>query len=791
MNQPRRMRAALRENEERPALAASAAGVGLFEWDVKTGNVVWTEQTSRLLGLPVKKRKGTPVLQPHSYQEWADRIHPEDLRRIERALRRCVREGRQFDEEYRVVWQDGSVHWLHGRGIFQYDTKGKPERMLGIDMDIGDRVRVEEALRGSEARYRTLFEQSGDGIVVVNGRGRIIMANRRLARLFGYRRKELLGQPVEMLIPERLRRGHAVRRKAYQAAPRLRRMCAGPGFFGRRKDGSEFPIEIGLSPVRIKNDVAVTGIVRDVSERTRIEAQLKELAATLEARVAERTRELTDLHSELQTTLESIADGFFVCDCQWRFIYLNAAAERILRFRREDVLGKTFWEVFPLTLGTRLEREYQLAAAGEVREFENLYEPWGRWFYNRCFPREGGGVTVYFTELTERKVAEEVWHGTEERLRAIIASAPVGILSTDESGIVEALNPAALELFGYSQEEVLGRKIGRFLADPAQGQNDDFLPRFLQASGKAPLGLRREVLGRRKDGRVIMLEVTVAEFFLGRERKFVAMARDITAIKQLERELLEGGERERQRLGNDLHDGLGQHLHALYYRTTLLTKDLREDGSPRTQEAARLSRLLHQAIELARGLARGLQPVAPVPEGLMTSLRELAERTTDLYRVDCQFECSAPILIREHSAATHLYRIAQEALNNAMRHGRPTRVRIRLGVARDKVILGVRDNGVGIRRRVPEARGIGFHIMQHRADALSGSLVVQKIPGGGTEVVCTANRQTLIANHEQRYKQHNETKARNTTGLGKEKDSRRGRPSADARRDHPVDSAHA
>jgi PAS domain S-box-containing protein len=110
---------------------------------------------------------------------------------------------------------------------------------------------------------------------------------------------------------------------------------------------------------------------------------------------------------QLRTTLESIGDGFFVCDGDWRFVYLNGSAERILGIRREEVLGKSHWEVFPLTLGTPLEREYRRAAAGEIRDFENFYEPWGRWFHNRCFPREGGGMSVYFQDITERKRAEE------------------------------------------------------------------------------------------------------------------------------------------------------------------------------------------------------------------------------------------------------------------------------------------------------------------------------------------------------------------------------------------------
>jgi signal transduction histidine kinase len=112
--------------------------------------------------------------------------------------------------------------------------------------------------------------------------------------------------------------------------------------------------------------------------------------------------------------------------------------------------------------------------------------------------------------------------------------------------------------------------------------------------------------------------------------------------------------------------------------------------------------------------------------------------------VDCQFECRSPVLIHRHTAANHLYRIAQEAVNNAIKHGKPTRIRIKLTGTPQRIILGVRDNGVGISRRTKLGRGMGLHVMQHRADAISGSLLVQRLPDGGTEVVCTVSRQALL-----------------------------------------------
>lgn len=121
----------------------------------------------------------------------------------------------------------------------------------------------------------------------------------------------------------------------------------------------------------------------------------------------------------------------------------------------------------------------------------------------------------------------------------------------------------------------------------------------------------------------------------------------------------------------------------------------------------------------------------------MVALRELADRTRQMYSVDCRVQYRTPVLIHRHVAANHLYRIAQEAVNNAMKHGKPTRIRISLVSDPQKIVLGIRDNGSGIRNGDRGGRGMGLHIMQYRADAINASLLVQRNPQGGTGVFCT------------------------------------------------------
>jgi signal transduction histidine kinase len=294
-------------------------------------------------------------------------------------------------------------------------------------------------------------------------------------------------------------------------------------------------------------------------------------------------------------------------------------------------------------------------------------------------------------------------------------------------------------MLGRAGEDISGRSIGEFHANPA------FATAALERLARKET--LRDHHGRLRHKNGMIRHVLIDANGLWEQGRLVHsrwFVRDISIRVELQTELLQIVERERQRIGHDLHDGLGQHLHGISYLAALLEKGLQEEASPRAREAGRLNKHLNHALELTRSLAHGFQPINPVPEGLMLALRELAQRIGGLYRADCRFECRVPVLIHRHSASTHLYRIAQEAVSNAIKHGKATRIQIQLATTPQQIVLGVRDNGVGIRHRAKRSKGMGLHIMQYRADAIGGSMVVRKLPRRGTEVVCTVPRQALL-----------------------------------------------
>ena len=232
------------------------------------------------------------------------------------------------------------------------------------------------------------------------------------------------------------------------------------------------------------------------------------------------------IENELLAAMENVGDGFLACDARWRIVYLNATGERVLGLRREAILGRNHWEVFPGTLGTRLENEYRRAAEGETLEFENHYEPWGRWFHNRCYPRERGGMCVYFQDITARRQLEQ---DLLDYYRLFSTSLEVmGIC--DGGGRFRKMNPAGTKKLGYSEQELRARPFVELVhPDDRDRTQEEVAGRIL---GGVSRGFENRVVA--KDGTVYWFSWN--SYYDGEGTVFTT-ARDITALKQYEREL--------------------------------------------------------------------------------------------------------------------------------------------------------------------------------------------------------------------------------------------------------------
>jgi signal transduction histidine kinase len=214
-----------------------------------------------------------------------------------------------------------------------------------------------------------------------------------------------------------------------------------------------------------------------------------------------------------------------------------------------------------------------------------------------------------------------------------------------------------------------------------------------------------------------------------------ALTEEMDKREEAEKELLAAGERERRRIGQDLHDSLCQHLTATAMAGQVLGEKLAAQSLPEERDARRVVSLVEDGITLARNLARGLAPVELEAEGLMAAYRDLARTTTTHFHVDCQFESPHPVLIDDSAMSTHLFRIAQEAVSNAIKHGRARKVTIGLFQDADDMVLEVRDDGSGFREPASDGQGMGLHIMRHRASMIGATLAIRNT-APGTIVSC-------------------------------------------------------
>jgi PAS domain S-box-containing protein len=381
--------------------------------------------------------------------------------------------------------------------------------------------------------------------------------------------------------------------------------------------------------------------------------------------------------------------------------------------------------------------------AGTIKEFsmEKRYvHPdgkivWVHFSYQR--EKYAGGTTEELTtvvDITERRRMEHSLRRSENNLTIFFNQAPIGLLWLSAGGTILRANQTYLNLLGYSVEECVGQFLLDFCADPSQGRG------LLERLGGKETVRNFPITCRCKDGNIRHVLVDAISFWGEDQSQYSSVfVRDITDRIEMEREILQAGDREHQRIAQDLHDGLGQLLAGTAYLAGILRQKLAAKSLPEARELGRILNVINEATGLTRSLARGLHPVEPEPNGLMAALQTLADRTKKLFHIRCHFNCPQPVLIENNAVATHLYRIAQEAVTNAIKHGRSKRIEIGLNKTPDWISLGIKDNGTGPPVRRQKKAGMGLRIMRYRAGIINGSLAVQKTVGGGTTVVCTVH----------------------------------------------------
>ncbi len=332
---------------------------------------------------------------------------------------------------------------------------------------------------------------------------------------------------------------------------------------------------------------------------------------------------------------------------------------------------------------------------------------------------------------------------SEARAQAILDTTVDAIITIDETRTILSFNSAAEQIFGYAASEVIGQNVNLLMPEPYRSEHDAYVERYLLTGQRRIIGIGREVTGLRKDGSVFPMDLAVSEVEMPHRRIFTGIVRDISERRTLEQEVLRISDLERRRIGQDLHDGLGQMLTGIGLIAGGLARRARTEAPQMAEDVEEVVSLMREADAFARGLARGLVPVDIEQGGLVGALERMVNTVPRLFDVQCRLHVQGNYQIEDQTVAMHLYRIAQEAVSNAARHSHAERINVLLVLGDEQVRLRVRDDGAGLPPSLADdphegpRAGMGLRIMHYRARIIGASLDVSSSPGGGTTVLCT------------------------------------------------------
>jgi PAS domain S-box-containing protein len=350
------------------------------------------------------------------------------------------------------------------------------------------------------------------------------------------------------------------------------------------------------------------------------------------------------------------------------------------------------------------------------------------------------GVAFDISDLkgTERALQQE-----RNVVSAILDTVGALVTVLEPDGRIVRFNRACELTTGYAFDDVRNRHVWDYFLQAEEIERARSILSQLNAD-LLPQDFQSHWVTRRGTHRLIAWSCSMLPGNDATPNYIIATGIDITEREQLERALLEISAREQRRIGQDLHDGLGQHLTGIAFMAKVHEAKLAEKQMTDAADAAKIVKLVNEAIHKTRELARGLLPVVSDAQGLMSALQLWAGEVEDLFGISCRFECETAVLIHDDAMATHLYHIAQEAVNNAIKHGRPRNIRILLFADNGWGTLQINDDGTGIQENHSSNHGMGLHIMSYRAGMIGGRLEVGPNPPHGT---CVTSVFPLASRH--------------------------------------------
>ncbi len=620
----------------------------------------------------------------------------------------------------------------------------------------------------SDERLRAIVETAVDGILTIDERGIVETMNPAAVRMFGFPATDVIGRNITELMPEPYRSEHDAYLRRYLTTGERRIIGIGREVTGQRRDGSQFPMELAVSEMRLDGRRMFTGIVRDITERRAAEEKLRRLAALL----------------------DDSNDAIKSLDLQGTITSWNYGAERLYGYPSAQAIGKNIRELLPLARADEVATiTGQLASGVKVPPFEtqrvtadgDLVDILCTMTLLKGRGGQPDSIVVTDRDITERKRNEAALRASEAKTRAIVEAAVDAIITIDSAGRIESANRAAERLFGYSADELLGNNVNMLMPQPYRDEHDGYIRRHLRTGVKKIIGTGREVIGQRKDGTTFPMDLAISEMTVDDRRMFTGIVRDISERKRIEsalksqastveennRVLQQASERAREAtaaksafLANMSHEIRTPMTAILGFAEQLADGDLSPEGMRGAVQTIRrhgeyLLGILNDILDLSKIEAGKL-----VVEQLPCNPSQVAAEVEALMRVRAADKglvfasaCRSPIPVTVETDPTRLKQILFNLVGNAIKFTEAGEVRLTMAfephVGGGILEFEIADTGIGMTReqmarlfrpfeqadssttRRFGGTGLGLSICQRIAALLGGEIRVDSDPGRG------------------------------------------------------------
>ncbi len=613
--------------------------------------------------------------------------------------------------------------------------------------DISERKKIEKELREKESTFSALFESSPDVLIVVDIDGKIKKTNQMLVEAFGYYESELLDRKIDILIPQRFISTHDKHRKDYNENPRRRAMGAELELFGLKKDGSEFPVEVMLSPLTIDFQKITLVTVRDITARKLSENQLRESE--------EKYRSLVLNHPH--GIIENLFDG--------TILFANKAYTNLYELNTDNIIGKKVWEIHEDEEFIQKTKEFlEISKNGEIFPETTIVKRKTRtgkfielqldWEYKLDSDGNKIGHLTVVTDITQKRKNERILQKQRMMLNQAEKLAKLGswqwnkitdeltwsdelyrIYNKDKNNFI----PTFEEYQNLVHPEDRKRVYNTIQNTIKTGLPFFHFERIIRTNGEIRILSTRGIAQKNDMNEVIGLYGSCLDVtqFKNIEDELKVSQKQLRALSA---NLQQTREEERTRIAREIHDELGQVLTAINMDVGLMIDEL-EDLENLTKENLvnklhSIEVLIERLIKSVQDISTDLRPDVLEHLGLIPALEWQLEEFKKRFKIETVLEKRINQLDFDEDKRIGIFRIFQEALTNVARHSKADKVIVLLDNIDDHFHMKVKDNGVGISDdNLENIKSIGLFGIKERVLLLRGNIVIKRAKEGGTELI--------------------------------------------------------